>query len=67
MAEARHCVRCRSELPKDSGYCVTCGFQNIDLVAKSATAQFARKEQVDKLKAQVGMRQFLGKFFWFLR
>jgi hypothetical protein len=66
MDSPKRCIRCQSELPKDSGFCVGCGFQNIDLQAKSATAQIARQEQVDSLKARIGRARALRGILRFL-
>jgi len=60
-------MRCQSELPSGSGYCVACGFQNDDMLAKKGSVEIANRERVEKAKAKRGVYRFLRVFFRFFR
>lgn len=61
---AKRCFRCQSELPKDSGYCLSCGFQNVDLAAKKAKAEIDADARQEKLKTRAAFNRGV---FWFFR
>ncbi|QDT11641.1 hypothetical protein [Planctomycetes bacterium K23_9] len=54
------CARCRQPLPADSGYCMDCGFNNTDLVAKS----YGVHQQADR---RIERAKMLSKLFRFIR
>ena len=63
MSKLKTCLRCKSELPADSGFCPACGITNhSDAVSRGIKAE-------KKLKARVGPQRFWNKvntIFWFL-
>lgn len=55
------CLRCQQALSVGSGYCVSCGFQNIDIEAKKYRLEQKSRRRADRARA-------LSKFYrlmWF--
>lgn len=57
------CQRCQQPLSADSGYCVSCGFDNTDIASK----KFAVDQAYDKRMKHLGFLRNIFRFFRIMR
>ena len=58
------CLRCRSDLPADTNFCVACGFNNEAAMGEKILKV---EKQVQKKKESQEMRRGLFRGAWFAR